>query len=414
MTDFATLDDLDVAGRRVLVRADLNVPVRDGVISDATRIERSAQTVAELSAAGAKVVVISHFRRPLGQRIPEMSLRPVAKGLSDALAGKPVAFADDCIGRPAANAIEEMRNGDILLLENVRFHRGEEANDTGFANALAALGDLYVNDAFSCAHRAHASTEALAKLLPAAAGRNMEAELGALDSALGTPERPLAAVIGGAKISSKLELLTSLVDKVDTLVIGGAMANTFLQARGFSVGTSLCEPDLVAIARTIDLRASATACDLVLPFEVVVAASLSEGVEVRTVSAGEVPEDMMILDVGSAAVSETVRRLTLCKTVVWNGPVGAFEVPPFDLGTNAIAQAVGKLCRQGDLLAVAGGGDTVSALSNAGAADQFTYLSTAGGAFLEWLEGKTLPGVAALAQAGAGQAQPAQENLAQA
>ncbi|MBT4710101.1 MAG: phosphoglycerate kinase [Alphaproteobacteria bacterium] len=411
MTNFATLNDLDVKGRRVLVRSDLNVPVQDGVISDATRIDRGSITIAELSAAGAKVIVLSHFRRPLGQRIPEMSLRPVAKGLSDALGGKAVAFSDDCIGEVAIKAVAAMKNGDILLLENVRFHKGEEANDPEFAKSLAALGDLYVNDAFSCAHRAHASTEALAGLLPSAAGRNMEAELSALDSALGTPERPVAAVVGGAKISSKLELLTSLVDKVDTLVIGGAMANTFLQARGFSVGTSLCEPDLVAVARTIDLRASATACDLVLPFEVVIAESLTEGAPTRTISAGEVPEDMMILDVGPAAVSETVRRLTLCKTVVWNGPMGAFEIPPFDAGTNAVAQAVGTLCRQGDLLAVAGGGDTVSALTNAGVADEFTYLSTAGGAFLEWLEGKELPGVAALSKAAA--KAPAQENLAQ-
>ena len=396
VTDFATLDDLDVKGRRVLVRSDLNVPVQDGVISDATRIERGSKTIAELGAAGAKVIVLSHFRRPLGQRIPEMTLQPVAKGLSDALDGKPVAFADDCIGEVAKNAIAAMKNGDILMLENVRFHKGEEANHPDFAKALAALGDLYVNDAFSCAHRAHASTEALAGLLPSAAGRNMEAELKALDSALSTPERPVAAVVGGAKISSKLELLTSLVDKVDTLVVGGAMANTFLQARGFSVGKSLCEPDLVTLARSIDLRASATACDLVLPFEVVIAESLSEGVATRTISAGEVPEDMMILDVGSAAVAETVRRLSLCRTLIWNGPMGAFEVPPFDEGTNAVAQAVGKLCRQGKLLAVAGGGDTLAALTNAGVADQFTYLSTAGGAFLEWLEGKMLPGVSAL------------------
>jgi phosphoglycerate kinase len=396
VTDFATLDDLEVKGRRVLVRSDLNVPMQDGVISDATRIDRGSKTIAELSAAGAKVIVLSHFRRPMGQRIPEMTLRPVAKGLSDALDGKPVAFADDCIGEAAKNAIATMKNGDILMLENVRFHKGEEANDPGFAKALATLGDLYVNDAFSCAHRAHASTETIAGLLPSAAGRNMEAELTALNSVLGKPQRPVAAVVGGAKISSKLKLLTSLVDKVDTLVIGGAMANTFLQARGFSVGTSLCEPDLVAMARTIDLRASATACDLVLPFEVVIAESLTEGVATRTISAGEVPEDMMILDVGPAAVSETVRRLTLCKTVVWNGPMGAFEIPPFDAGTNAVAQAVGKLCRQGKLLAVAGGGDTIAALTNAGVADQFTYLSTAGGAFLEWLEGKMLPGVSAL------------------
>jgi phosphoglycerate kinase len=398
VTNFATLDDLDVKGRRVLVRSDMNVPVQDGVISDATRIERGMQTIAELSAAGAKVIVLSHFRRPLGQRIPEMTLLPVAKGLSNALDGKPVAFAEDCVGEVAENAVAAMKDGEILMLENVRFHKGEEANDPEFAKSLAALGDMYVNDAFSCAHRAHASTEALANLLPSAAGRNMEAELSALDSALGNPERPVAAVVGGAKISSKLELLMSLVNKVDTLVIGGAMANTFLQARGFSVGTSLCEPDLVSMARTIDLRASATACDLVLPFEVVIAESLTEGVATRTISAGKVPEDMMILDVGPAAASEAVRRLTLCKTVVWNGPMGAFEVPPFDMGTNAMAQAVGTLCRQGNLLAVAGGGDTVAALTNAGVAKEFTYLSTAGGAFLEWLEGKVLPGVAALGE----------------
>ena len=399
MQNFATIDDLDVAGRRVLVRADLNVPVRHGEITDTTRIERSADTVRDLVAAGARVILLSHFRRPLGERVPEMSLAPVAPAMSEALGGRPVGFADDCIGPVAEGAVAAMQDGDVLLLENVRFHPGEEANDPEFARALAALGDVYVNDAFSTAHRAHASTEALAGLLPAAAGRCMAAELAALATALDAPDRPLGAVVGGAKVSTKIELLTSMIQKVDMLVIGGGMANTFLVANGHDVGKSLCEPKMADMAREVYRRAENAGCEIVLPDEFVVATEFIEGAEARTVSAGDVPDDCMILDIGPKAASAIVAKLATCKTIVWNGPMGAFEVPPFDAGTNQVAQAVGKLCQQGDLLAVAGGGDTVSALAHAGVADQFTYLSTAGGAFLEWLEGKELPGVAALQRA---------------
>ena len=399
MPDFATIDDVEVAGRRVLVRADLNVPLRGGVISDNTRIERAAATVRELIAAGSRVILLSHFRRPLGQRVPEMSLATVAEAMSQALDGHAVAFAGDCIGPVAEQAVAAMNDGDVLLLENLRFHAGEETNDPEFARALAALGDVYLNDAFSAAHRAHASTEALASLLPAAAGRAMEAEVRALEKALTIPERPLAAVVGGAKISTKFELLTSLIAKVDTLVIGGAMANTFLYARGFSVGRSLCEPEMADIAREVDLYASTSRCDLVLPGDVVVAESLSKDADATTVKASKVPADSLILDVGPLAVTEIIRRLTMCKTVFWNGPLGAFETPPFDAATNAVARAVAKLCSQGGMLAVAGGGDTLAALAHAGVADQFSYLSAAGGAFLEWVEGKELPGLAALARA---------------
>lgn len=394
---FATIDDLEVEGKRVLVRADLNVPMRDGKVTDATRIERSAETIRELGERGARVVVLSHFGRPHGKREPEMSLAPVAAALGEVL-GREVAFAGDCVGAVAEEAVAALDNGGVAMLENLRYHEQEEANDESFAKRLAGLGDFYVNDAFSCAHRAHASTEALARQLPAAAGRSMQAELNALEKALSSPERPLGAVVGGAKVSTKLDLLSNLISKVDVLVIGGGMANTFLLARGTSVGKSLCEPDLADTARNIDTKASLADCEVVLPQDVVVARELKEGAASDTVDVDEVPEDAMILDVGPQATNSIAALLGTCKTIVWNGPLGAFEVPPFDAATNAVAKVVAALCREGKAIAVAGGGDTVAALTHASVADEFSYLSTAGGAFLEWLEGKELPGVAALAR----------------
>lgn len=398
-SSFANLDDVDVRGKRVLVRADLNVPMRDGRVTDLTRIERSAETVRELMNKGARVVVLSHFDRPKGIRVPSMSLRPVAAALAQALGGGRVSFADDCIGPTAQAAVNSLGTGGVVLLENLRFHAGEEANDPAFAKALAANGDIYVNDAFSCAHRAHASTEALARLLPAAAGRSMQAELTALEKALAAPQRPVAAVVGGAKVSTKLDLLGNLIQKVDVLVIGGGMANTFLFARGVAVGKSLCEREMADTARDIERKAKARGCEIVLPTDVVIAGEFKAGAPSRTVPVGQVPPDQMILDLGPQTAAEIVRRLGTCKTIVWNGPLGAFEIPPFDACTNSVARAVAQMVQSGKVLAVAGGGDTVSALSHAGVASKFSYLSTAGGAFLEWLEGKELPGVAALMRA---------------
>ena len=399
MQRFKTLDDLQVAGQRVLVRVDFNLPMRDGQITDRTRIERALPTIQTLSERGARVVLLSHFARPKGKPVPEMSLRPVAEALSECLDGKAVAFAEDCIGPGAATVVDRLNDGEVALLENLRFHAEEEANDDGFAGALAELGDLYVNDAFSAAHRAHASTEALARRLPAAAGRQMQAELEHLQRALEKPERPVAAIVGGAKVSTKLELLGNLVSRVDTLIIGGGMANTFLNAMGVAVGKSLCEHDMADMAREITEKAKAAGCDIVLPTDAVVAAEFAAGAASDTVSVKAVPEDRMILDVGPATAEHLARRLGDCRTLVWNGPIGAFEVPPFDQGTNAVAQAAAKLTRDGALLSVAGGGDTVSALTHAGAIGDFTYVSAAGGAFLEWLEGKRLPGVVALEDA---------------
>ena len=391
-----TLDDLEVAGKRVLVRGDLNVPMRDGVVSDATRIERLAPTITELAGKGAAVVVMSHFGRPKGKRDAAMSLRSLAEPLEAALGGRAVAFADDCIG-PAAEAVTgALEPGEIALLENLRFHAGEEANDPEFARALAALGDLYVNDAFSVAHRAHASTEAIARLLPSAAGRLMQAELEALQGALEAPERPVAAIVGGAKVSTKLDLLGNLLAKVDVLAIGGAMANTFLHALGTDVGKSLCEADMAGTARDILARADAEGCEIALPSDAVVAREFKAGAVAETVPVTAVPDDMMILDVGPATAKALARRLGECRTLVWNGPLGAFEIPPFDAATNLVARVAADLTRDGTLKTVAGGGDTVAALAHAGVLDEFSYVSTAGGAFLEWLEGKTLPGVAAL------------------
>ncbi|CAM9903330.1 unnamed protein product [Discosporangium mesarthrocarpum] len=397
MTDFQTLDDLDVAGKRVLLRADLNVPMQDGAVSDTTRLDRLAPTIAELSGKGARVVVVSHFDRPKGKRVPAMSLAPVAAALGVSL-GRSVAFADDCIGTPAETAVAALGDGDVLVLENLRFHPGEEANDAGFARALAGLADLYVNDAFSAAHRAHASTAAVAHLLPAAAGRLMQAELDALSAALSAPERPVAALVGGAKISSKLDLLGNLVGKVDRLVIGGGMANTFLNATGVNVGASLCEHEMADTARDIMATAEKAGCTIVLPVDAVVAAEFKAGSPADTVAIDAVPDDRMILDVGPATVAALNDMLADCRTLVWNGPLGAFEIAPFDTGTNEVAQAAASLTKAGKLLSVAGGGDTVAALRHAGAIDDFSYVSSAGGAFLEWLEGKTLPGVAALAR----------------
>ncbi len=396
MAGVATLDDLPVAGRRALVRADLNVPMRDGRVGDATRIGRLVPTLRHLRDAGARIVVMSHFGRPGGRADPALSLRPLAGALSEALGGTPVRFAGDCVGAAVARAAEELGAGDILLLENLRFHGGEERNDPGFAAALAALGDVYVNDAFSCAHRAHASVAALAGLLPSAAGRGMQAELEALEAALGAPDRPVAAIVGGAKVSTKLALLENLIARVDLLAVGGAMANTFLHARGHGVGRSLCEPNLSGTAAGIVARAADAGCEFVLPEDAVVAPALSADAATLTVDVASVPEDTMILDAGPRSAGALGDRLGGCRTLVWNGPLGAFEVPPFDCATNAVAAAAARLTREGGLLSVAGGGDTIAALAGAGVAEDFTYVSTAGGAFLEWLEGRTLPGVAAL------------------
>ena len=392
---FRTLDNLDVAGKRILLRADLNVPVRDGKITDLTRIERLSPTIRELAANGAKVIVCSHFDRPKGKRVPEMSLGPMAAALGEVL-GQRVRFAEDCIGVAAQQAVERMARGDVLVLENTRYHAEEEKNDPTFAAELAKLADIYVNDAFSAAHRAHASTEGVAHLLPAYAGRLMQAELEALDAALGNPVRPVAAIVGGAKVSTKLELLGNLLSKVDVLVIGGAMANTFLAAQGVAVGKSLQEAELHDTARSILAQAKGGRCEIVLPLDAVVATEFKPNVPTRTVGINDVPADAMILDVGPATVADLTGRLGKLKTLVWNGPLGAFETPPFDAATTAIARAVAATTQSGALRSVAGGGDTVSALRHAGVLDKMSYVSSAGGALLEWLEGKTLPGVAAL------------------
>jgi phosphoglycerate kinase len=347
---------------------------------------------------GARVVVISHFGRPKGQVVPEMSLKPVADALSQALGGTKVAFAADCIGDAASAVVDGLADGEIALLENLRFHPGEEANDPGFAGDLAALGDIYVNDGFSVSHRAHASTEAIARLLPAAAGRNMQAELEALESALGDPKRPVLALVGGAKVSTKLAVLGNLIAKVDALVIGGGMANTFLHALGTNVGASLCESDLADTAREIMSKADSAGCEIILPSDVVIAGKLEAGAPSETVMTAAVPPGKMILDVGPDSAAALSERLGSVRTLLWNGPLGAFEFPPFDAATVTVAQAAAKCTDAGEMVSVAGGGDTVAALRHAGVADSFSYISTAGGAFLEWLEGKELPGVAALRQ----------------
>jgi phosphoglycerate kinase len=399
MPKFPTLDDIDVRGKRVLLRADLNVPVKDGRVTDATRIERLAPTIEALLGKGAAVVVMSHFDRPKGRPDPALSLRPLIAPLRQALGGREVAFAADCIGDPATQVVAALRPGQVALLENLRFHPGEEANSPDFARALAELGEVYVDDAFSAAHRAHASIAALAHLLPAAAGKLMEAELDALSATLEHPVRPVLALIGGAKVSTKLDLLRFLLSKVDVLAIGGAMANTLLYAQGTAVGRSLCERDMAENARQIIALAAERNCRVILPEDAVVARELVSGAACQTVAIDGVAADMMILDIGPATVARVVAALDESRTLVWNGPLGAFETPPFDRGTLAVAKKVAELTRMGRLRSVAGGGDTVAALAAAGVTDQLSYVSTAGGAFLEWLEGRELPGVAALVAA---------------
>lgn len=397
MTGFRTLDQVDVAGRRVLVRVDLNVPMKDGVVTDATRIERAALTLAELADKGAKVIILSHFGRPKTGPDAENSLSRLVAPLSQALGGRPVAFADDCVGPQADAAVAALAPGGVLLLENLRFHQGEEANDPAFIAALARNGDLWVNDAFSAAHRAHASTAGLAGALPAVAGRLMQAELEALTRALGGGDRAkTVAMVGGAKVSTKLDILTNLVTRVGALVIGGAMANTFLYAQGHAVGASLCEKDMAETARAILTKAASVGCQIVLPVDLVVAGEFKAGAAHRVVPATAVPDGHMALDIGPASVAEARKAFAAAATLVWNGPAGAFEIAPFDGGTVALARAAAELTQAGQLISVAGGGDTVAALAHAGVVEKFTYISTAGGAFLEWLEGKKLPGVAAL------------------
>jgi phosphoglycerate kinase len=393
---FRTLDDLDVKEKRVLVRADLNVPVSGGKVTDATRIVRQAPTIRELSGKGAKVIILSHFDRPKGKVVPSMSLKVLVEPLSNAL-GHKIAFAEDCIGPIAQAAVAALKDGEVLLLENTRFHKGEEDNDPAMAKQLAALGDIFVNDAFSAAHRAHASTEGIAHLLPNAAGRSMQAELTHLQKALSNPERPLMAVVGGAKVSTKIALLENLVTRVESLVIGGAMANTFLAAQGIGVGKSLYEPDHLETARKVIHMAAGSGAALLLPNDVVVAKEFKPGAAHRTVAIGNIAADEMALDVGPQSIKAFENRLLTTRTLVWNGPFGAFETVPFDCGTVTAALLVAAATRAGQLLSVAGGGDTVAALAHAGVEQDFTYVSTAGGAFLEWLEGKSLPGVEALA-----------------
>ncbi|HZP77671.1 MAG TPA: phosphoglycerate kinase [Pseudolabrys sp.] len=394
MSSFRTLDDVDVRGKRVLVRVDLNVPMDDGKVSDATRIERAATTINEIAGKGGKVILLSHFGRPKG-RDPKQSLKPVAEAVA-AIIKRPVAFADDCIGEIAAKAVAAMKPGDVLCLENTRFHKEEEKNDPAFVAELAKLGDIYINDAFSAAHRAHASTEGLGHKLPAYAGRSMQAELEALSKALEAPQRPLAAIVGGAKISTKLDLLGNLLEKVDVLIIGGAMANTFLLAQGKTVGKSLAEKDLLDTAREIMSKAKAKQREIVLPVDAVVAERFEAHAPSHAVGVDKVGNGEMILDIGPRSVENVVSVLARTKTLVWNGPFGAFEMEPFDTGTIEVAEAAAELTQAGKLVSVAGGGDTVAALNAAGVVDRLNYVSTAGGAFLEWMEGKALPGVEVL------------------
>ncbi|MGU3282669.1 phosphoglycerate kinase [Methylobacterium mesophilicum] len=396
MSAFRTLDDAGaLTGKRVLMRVDLNVPMEDGRVTDATRIERVVPTIREVAERGARVILLAHFGRPKGKREPKESLEPVVPALSRAL-GRTVAFAADCVGDDAARAVAALKDGDVLLLENTRYHSGEEKNDAAFADALAANGDVYVNEAFSAAHRAHASTEGLAHRLPAYAGREMQAELEALTKGLEAPQRPVIALVGGAKVSSKIDLLENLVAKVDMLVIGGGMANTFLHAQGKTVGKSLCEKDLAATALRILAAADKAGCRIILPVDAVAATEFKAQAPHETVPVDSVPEGSMILDAGPRSVSEINAAIDGAKTLVWNGPLGAFELAPFDAATVAAAKHAAARTEAGQLVSVAGGGDTVAALNHAGVAAAFTYVSTAGGAFLEWLEGKALPGVEAL------------------
>jgi len=392
---FRSLDQADLSQKRALVRVDFNVPMQDGAVSDDTRLRAALPTIERLRSGGAKVILLAHFDRPKGKRVASMSLAPIAGPLA-ALLGAPVAFADDCIGQEAETAVAAMKAGDVLLLENLRYHSGEEANDPAFAKAMARLGDLYVNDAFSAAHRAHASTEGLARLIPAYAGEAMRRELEALDKALGKPERPVLGIVGGSKVSTKLDLLKNLVTRLDRLAIGGGMANTFLFAQGWDVGASYCEKDLADTAREIMRLAAASGCELLLPIDIVVAEKMEPGAPARTRALGAIEHDERILDAGPQSVARLIAAMEASKTLIWNGPLGVFEMPPFDRATVAAAKAAARLTQSGALVAVAGGGDTVSALNHAGVAADLTFVSTAGGAFLEWMEGKTLPGVAAL------------------
>lgn len=392
---FRTLDDADVKSKRVLVRVDLNVPVADGKVTDSTRIERVKPTIMELRRKDAKVILLAHFGRPKGQVVPEFSLRQIVKTTEDVL-GCPVTLAEDCIGEKAKTVIDAMNDGDIVLLENTRFHAGEEKNDPEFVKALAANGDIYVNDAFSAAHRAHASTEGLAHVLPSYAGRSMQMELEALEKGLGHPAHPVIAIVGGAKVSTKIDLLNNLVEKVDALIIGGGMANTFLAAQGLSVGKSLCEHELGETARTIMTKAKAENCSIILPVDAVVATRFEANASNHRYGIEAIPVDGMILDIGEKSIERINGAIDDAATIVWNGPLGAFEMHPFDQGTVAVAKRVAERTKQKKLVSIAGGGDTVSALNHAGVAQDFTYISTAGGAFLEWMEGKPLPGVIAL------------------
>ncbi len=400
MTTFRTLDDLEPKGKRVLVRVDLNVPMEDGRVTDATRLDRILPTLRDIAGRGGRVILLAHFGRPKGENFaeranPAESLAPVAAELARRL-GQPVAFARNCVGEEAEAAVAALRDGEILCLENTRFHSGEEKNRPALVEAMAKLGDAYVNDAFSAAHRAHASTEGLAHALPAYAGRTMEAELKALDAALGNPKRPVMAIVGGAKVSTKLDLLGNLVTKVDCLVIGGGMANTFLAARGIPVGKSLCEHDLAETARAIKEKARISGCEILLPVDALLAKEFRAHADHRVGDVSHVLPDEMILDIGPKSVAAIESALDRMATLVWNGPVGAFELQPFDSGTVAIARKAANLTDAGRLVSVAGGGDTVAALNAAHAAEEMSYVSTAGGAFLEWMEGKDLPGVKAL------------------
>ena len=392
MTAFKTLDDIDVKGKRCLVRVDINVPMADGAVTDTTRIERVAPTITEISDKGGKVILLAHFGRPKGQVVPEMSLAPVAPACEKVF-GKPVAMVGANGPQEVMEKLSTMQDGDIALLENTRFHPGEEANDPDFAKAIASMGDIFVADAFSASHRAHATTVGLASYLPTVAGRTMQAEVEALEAALANPERPVVAVVGGAKVSSKIDLLENLVSRVDSLVIGGGMANTFLAAQGIDVGKSLCEHDLAPTALKIFAAAEKENCEIILPSDVVVSKEFAANAENEVVDAGSVPSNTMILDAGPDAVARVGVAIDQAKTLVWNGPLGAFEITPFDKATVAAAQHAAKATKEGKIMSVAGGGDTVSALNHAGAAKDFSYVSTAGGAFLEWLEGKALPGV---------------------
>jgi phosphoglycerate kinase len=392
---FRTLQGADLSGKTALVRVDFNVPMDDGQITDDTRLKAALPTIELLSKAGAKVVLLAHFDRPKGKRVPEMSLKPVLPALSK-LVGRQVAWADDCIGADAKAVVDSLKPGGVALLENLRYHAGEEKNDEGFAAELAKLGDIYVNDAFSAAHRAHASTEGLAKKLPAYPGLSMERELKALDAALGNPQRPVIGIVGGSKVSTKLDLLKNLVTKLDKLAIGGGMANTFLYAQGHDVGASYCEKDLAETAREIIRLAGQSNCKLFLPIDIVVAEQMAAGVPTRVRNLGNVDDHERILDAGPETVERLKRAIGNSKTLIWNGPLGVFEIPPFDKGTVETAKEAAKLAKEGKLVAVAGGGDTVSAMNHAGVANDLTFVSTAGGAFLEWMEGKVLPGVEAL------------------